>query len=330
MNSPETARALLEVRDLRVWFPVRRGVFSRTTGHVRAVDGVSAEIAPGETLGLVGESGCGKSTLARAVMRLDHAKSGAVLFRGENLLEAGGEALRLARRNIQMIFQDPFSSLNPRLTVLDAITEGIVEHGLAPASDREIAAVSLLEDVGLSRDALHRYPHEFSGGQRQRIGIARALSTRPALVVCDEAVSALDVSVQAQVLNLLADLRSEHNLSYLFISHDIGVVRHMADRVAVMYMGRLMETGPTDAVLGAPAHPYTRALLSAVPLAGGPRRKRAPLAGSVPSISDPPAGCLFHTRCPHARPECRAAVPPLTAAGPAPGHSAACIRLGCF
>jgi oligopeptide/dipeptide ABC transporter ATP-binding protein len=328
MNETSTRPTLLETRDVKVWFPIRRGVFSRTVGHVRAVDGVSVALAAGETLGLVGESGCGKSTLARAVLRLERVRSGSVLFRGEDLLLMKADRMRRARRSIQMVFQDPFSSLNPRLTVLDTLTEGMLEHGVVQSSGRKEAAVSLLSEVGMASDALHRYPHEFSGGQRQRIGIARALSLRPSLVVCDEAVSALDVSVQAQVLNLLMDLRARHELSYLFISHDMSVVRHISHRVAVMYMGRIVETGPTEELLSSPVHPYTRALLAAVPRAGGPRLRRAPLNGSAPSAASEPAGCPFADRCPFAIADCRSMVPELKGIGEDSAHLAACIRSG--
>ncbi|MBM4148881.1 MAG: ABC transporter ATP-binding protein [Lentisphaerae bacterium] len=318
---------LLEVRNLRVHFPVRRGVFARVRGCIRAVDGVSLRIAAGETVGLVGESGCGKSTFARAILRLDPATDGHVLFGGRDLLSMPHDELRRARPDIQMVFQDPFSSLNPRLTVLDTLTEGLVEHRRIPHRERRDAALGLLRDVGLPDEALLRYPHEFSGGQRQRIGIARALSLRPRLLVCDEPVSALDVSVQAQILNLLSDLRRKYGLSYLFISHDLGVVRHLSQRVAVMYLGRIIELGPASAVLTAPAHPYTRALLAAVPVAGAPRRGRRALAGQVPSPAAIPEGCRFHPRCPFASDACRAAEPELTPCGSAQNHTAACIRI---
>ncbi len=292
---------LLEVKNLSTWYPIRRGVLARTVGHIQAVTEVSLTLAEGETLGLVGESGCGKSTLGRTLVGLEQPRSGAVFYQGRPL-----PALRRTpgqRRAIQMVFQDPAAALNPRLTVQDLLTEGLIHHGLLQGSAEE-AACRLLEDVGLDRSALHRYPFEFSGGQRQRIHIARALSLRPAVLVCDEAVSALDVSVQAQILNLLLDLRDKYRLSYLFISHDLGVVRFIADRIAVMYLGRLVEEGPAAQVLDRPQHPYTEALVSAVPAPGRPRVPRKPLAGELPSPARPPGGCPFHPRCPKAMPVC--------------------------
>ncbi len=265
---------LLDVKDLRVWFPIRRGVISRTVGHVRAVDGVSLSIGEGEVLGLVGESGCGKSTLARAILRLETPREGTIRYAGRDITQASGRQLADLRRHVQVVFQDPYASLNPRMTIMDIVTEGPLEHGLIPAREREQAAADILGDVGLGRDALHRYPHEFSGGQRQRIGIARALAMKPKLIICDEAVSALDVSVQAQVINLLSDLRASHGLSYLFITHDLSVVRYIADRVAVMYYGKIVETGPCETVMHNPSHDYTKKLLAAIPVPG---RKRGEL-----------------------------------------------------
>lgn len=318
---------LLQLDDVRVWYPIRRGLLARTVGHVRAVDGVSLQIHPGEALGLVGESGCGKTTLARAVLRLEPVRAGRITFAGEDLTRLRGPALRAMRRQMQVVFQDPFASLNPRMPVIDLVTEAMVAHGLIKARERTAEARRLLDEVGLGADALQRYPHEFSGGQRQRISIARALALRPRLVVCDEPVSALDVSVQAQVLNLLRDLRERHGLSYLFISHDLSVVRQIADRTAVMYLGRLVEQGPTDRILNAPAHPYTQALISAIPRRDGKRQTRIVLRGDVPSPARPPAGCAFHPRCPRAIPACAAQIPPLEPASDAPDHLAACIRL---
>jgi oligopeptide/dipeptide ABC transporter ATP-binding protein len=312
---------------LRTWFPIRRGVFSRIRGYVRAVDGVSLAVHEGETLALVGESGCGKSTLARTVLRLDPAREGSVHFEGRDLLAGSERSIRPWRRKLQMIFQDTTSSLNPRMTVLGLVTEAMVEHGLIRASEREAHAVRLLNDVGLSTEALHRYPHEFSGGQRQRIALARAVSLRPRMILCDEPVSALDVSVQAQVINLLMDLKTAYGLSYIFISHDLSVVRHIADRTAVMYLGRIVEHGATADVIDHPRHPYTRALISAVPRVRVSKPSRILLPGDVPSPARPPPGCPFHPRCPFAGDLCRRQVPTLE---PCEGEQTlrrvACIR----
>ncbi|HQQ04847.1 MAG TPA: ATP-binding cassette domain-containing protein [Kiritimatiellia bacterium] len=298
---------LLQIRDLQTWFPIHRGVISRTVGNVRAVDGVSLDIYPNETLGLVGESGCGKSTLARTIALLEQSRSGTMHFSGQALSQAQPGI----RRKIQMIFQDPYSSLNPRMTVLEILTEGLVQHRRIKSSGRVTAAREILADVGMDPDVLYRYPHEFSGGQRQRISIGRALSLKPELLICDEAVSALDVSVQAQVINLLLSIRRKHGLSYLFISHDLGVVRHMADRVAVMYLGQIVEEGPADKIMDAPAHPYTQALISAIPRIGAEKGKRIVLQGDVPSPAAPPPGCRFHPRCPYAQDICRREQPEL-------------------
>jgi len=267
------------------------------------VDGVSFDVARGETLGLVGESGCGKTTLGRTVVRLEKATAGSVRLDGEELLALPERKLRPIRKRVQMVFQDPFSCLNPRMTAMTIVTEGLRQHGMLDGDPADVAA-RLLGEVGLDRDALYRYPHEFSGGQRQRLSIARALSLQPDFIVCDEPVSALDVSVQAQVINLLLDLREKYRLSYLFISHDLSVVRLISHRVAVMYMGKIVETGPAEAVISDPQHPYTQALVSAIPIPGRKKKKRILLEGDLPSPINPPAGCRFHTRCPRAMEKC--------------------------
>jgi oligopeptide/dipeptide ABC transporter ATP-binding protein len=290
---------LLIVRDLVKHYK-SSGLFRASGRTVRAVDGVSFEIGRGETLALVGESGCGKSTVGRTILRLQEPTSGSVRFDGVDVYALGREELRRKRRQMQIIFQDPYSSLNPRMTIGKAVAEGIEIHRLATGKAIRNRVASLLEEVGLDASYMHRYPHEFSGGQRQRIGIARALAVEPSFIVCDEPVSALDVSVQAQVLNLLADLQQKHGLSYLFIAHDLAVVRQIASRVAVMYLGHLVETGPTEQILSDPRHPYTQALLSAVPEPDpNHQRRRIILEGDLPSPATPPSGCRFHTRCFH-------------------------------
>lgn len=315
---------LLEIRGLKTWFPIKKGVFAQTVGHTRAVDGVDLTLAPGETLGIVGESGCGKSTLARSVLRLEKPLAGSIRLDGRDVLSLRGAALRAYRRTVQAVFQDPQASLNPRHTVLDILTEAMLVHGLTTRDSRRDAAARLLSDVGLPADILDRYPHAFSGGQRQRICIARALALGPKLLICDEAVSALDLSVRAQVLNLLAELKAKHGLSYLFITHDIGVVQHLADRIAVMYLGKIVETGPAERVLDAPSHPYTQLLLRAVPKIGVPLAESAP-----PPEAQPPAtreGCAFAPRCPLADGACRSATPPLTPLGGETAHHCACFK----
>ncbi len=318
--------SLLAIDHLKTWFPVRRGLFSRVAGHVRAVDGVSMSMEKGKTVGLVGESGCGKSTLARTIVGLEKATGGTIHFNGQNILSMSAHAMKPVRRNLQMVFQDPFSSLNPRMNVMDIITEGMVEHGMIRRRERKAEAVRLLHDVGMGPHALHRYPHEFSGGQRQRISIARALSLQPQLIICDEAVSALDVSIQAQVINLLMDLRDRHGLSYLFISHDLSVVRHIADTILVMYLGGIVEQGPAQAVIDTPLHPYTRALISAIPRIDGKTKNRLVLHGDVPSPSNPPSGCHFHPRCSYATEQCAKQPPPLTSADENGQRQVACFH----
>ena len=310
---------LLEIQNLRVHFPVKQGVFSRTTGYLKAVDDVSFTVEPGEAVGLVGESGCGKTTLGRAVLRLIEPTGGRLIFDGEDILPLSAKELRVRRRQFQMIFQDPFSSLNPRMTVGDSIGEALDIHRLAATAAARVQRIrELLQSVGLDPSHAERYPHEFSGGQRQRIGIARALAVEPKLIICDEPVSALDVSVQAQVINLLQDLQSQRNLAYLFISHDLAVVEHLCRRLLVMYLGRIVEAGDAKEICRAPQHPYTQALISAVPVVDpDSKRRRVVLAGDIPSPIHPPSGCAFHTRCPVAEARCRTEAPALrpTAAG---------------
>ncbi len=317
------AEPLLDVRGLTKHFPIRRGLLGRTTGQVRAVDGVSFAIAPGEVLGLVGESGCGKTTTGRCVLRLMEPTAGVVRFDGREITALPRRELRALRRQMQIVFQDPYSSLNPRLTVGSMLAEPLLIHGLARGARARERVAELLVKVGLAPEHARRYPHEFSGGQRQRIGIARALAVGPRLIVADEPVSALDVSIQAQIVNLLSDLRAEMGLAYLFIAHDLSVVEHLSDRVAVMYLGRIVELAAREALYGTPRHPYTRSLLAAVPVADPERRTaRTVLAGDVPNPAAPPAGCHFHPRCPFAVERCAREAPLLREI--APGHQAAC------
>jgi peptide/nickel transport system ATP-binding protein len=319
MNAP-----LLQVNDLKKHFPVRGNLFGRSTARVYAVDGVSFEIARGKTLSLVGESGCGKSTVGRAILRLFDITAGQVVLDGQRIDDLSADRLRAIRRRVQVVFQDPFSSLNPRLSVRDILAEPIRNFALAQSSaELEAKVTSLMDTVRLPRDALDRRPHEFSGGQRQRICIARALAAEPDLIVCDEAVSALDVSVKAQIVNLLQDLQREFGLALLFISHDLAIVEHMTHRVAVMYLGKIVEIAPRNRIFAAPRHPYTKALLSAVPVPD-PTARRTPiiLKGDVPSPINPPKGCRFHTRCPYVFDRCRTEAPELRQS--VEGHWAAC------
>ncbi|HEV2016662.1 MAG TPA: dipeptide ABC transporter ATP-binding protein [Gemmatimonadaceae bacterium] len=321
------AAPLVSVRHLKKSFPIKKGVFARQVGAVHAVSDVSFDVARGETLGVVGESGCGKTTTGRAILRLIEPTSGEIRFEGRDVNSMGTSELRALRREMQIIFQDPVSSLNPRMTVGAIIREGLTIHKLAEGAAADARVRQLLQEVGLRPEYSTRYPHEFSGGQRQRIGIARALSVEPKFIVCDEPVSALDVSVQAQVINLLVDLQRDHNLTYMFIAHDLSVVEHIADRVAVMYLGKIVELATAEDLYREPIMPYTQALLSAVPVADPHARKeRIILQGDVPSPANPPSGCVFHPRCHHpAKDEaCTRIVPPLEEK--APGHFAACIK----
>jgi oligopeptide transport system ATP-binding protein len=328
-NAQQNGDTLLEVRDLKMYFPITRGiVFQRQIGAVKAVDGISMAIKRGETLGLVGESGCGKSTAGRAILQLYKPTAGEVVFNGRDLTKLSGNEMRRTRRDVQMIFQDPYASLNPRMTVGDIIGEPIRVHKLRSGTKAVRERVQeLLQLVGLNPYFVNRYPHEFSGGQRQRIGIARALAVEPDFVVCDEPVSALDVSIQAQVINLLEDLQDQLGLTYLFIAHGLSVVKHISDRVAVMYLGRIVELADSVELYREPLHPYTQALLSAVPIpdpAIEKKRQRIILQGDVPSPINPPPGCRFHTRCPIAIDKCRVEDPPFIDYGG--GHFAACWR----
>lgn len=322
--------AILEVRHLKKYFPVSKGsLFRKETVHVKAVDNISFTVLRGETLGLVGESGCGKTTTGRCVLRLEEPTDGAIFYNKTNLLELDRKALNRMREQIQVIFQDPFSSLNPRMKIGDILAEPIRVHGLEPDKQKRQQRVrELLGICGLPSKMVDRYPHEMSGGQRQRVGIARALSLRPKLIICDEAVSALDVSIQAQVINLLEDLREEFQLTYLFIAHDLSVVRHLSHRVAVMYLGKIVEFADCDDLYKSPTHPYTQALLSAIPIPSPEReaqQKRSPLQGEIPSPMNPPKGCVFHPKCPLAVRQCQDEVPPLRELQP--NHWTACTQI---
>lgn len=322
----QDAAELLVVKNLKTYFPIRKGIFSKTVGYVKAVDDVSFAIRRGETLGLVGESGCGKTTVGRSLLRLIEPTDGEIYFEGKNLRAMNRKELRQMRKDMQIIFQDPFSSLNPRLTVGQMLREVLEAHHLAEGKAAEKRAAELLEQVGLSAQYLNRYPHEFSGGQRQRLGIARALAVEPKFIICDEPVSALDVSIQSQIINLLQDLQKALGLTYLFIAHDLSVVEHISDRVAVMYLGKLVEIADCETLYQTPKHPYTEALLSAVPIPNPKlKRKRIVLAGDIPSPASVPSGCGFHPRCPKAQESCKRIAPRLHAMPNNPMHRVSCL-----
>lgn len=308
-NTPEN---ILEVKNLKKHFPIKKGLLMKTVGHVKAVDDVSFFVRPGETLGLVGESGCGKSTLGRSVIRLYEPTSGDIRFKGQDFRNIKGDGLRKLRKNIQMIFQDPYASLDPRMTVGQILKQPFEIHGLLTGAEREKRVQALLEEVGLKSAHVNRYPHEFSGGQRQRISIARAIALEPELIICDEPVSALDVSIQAQILNLLKDLQQRKKLTLIFISHDLSVIEHVCDRIAVMYLGRIVEEASRDDLFSSPQHPYTQALIDAIPRVGeGKKQIKKSLSGEVPSPINPPSGCTFHPRCPKVMDICKTRSPQL-------------------
>jgi oligopeptide/dipeptide ABC transporter ATP-binding protein len=323
VSMPEATEPLLSIQNLKKYFPIYQGVFSSVAAYVKAVDDVSFSIHKGETFGLVGESGCGKTTTGRAILRLIEPDAGTIRFDGINLMSLGKQELRLKRRDMQLIFQDPYASLNPRMTIRSIVGEPFAIHDIASGPEREDRVAELMKTVGLQPTDLNRYPHEFSGGQRQRIGIARALALKPKLIVADEPVSALDVSIQAQIINLLADLQEQFGLTYLFISHAIPVIEHISTRIGVMYLGKLVEVGTSAQICTAPQHPYTQALLKAVPIPDpAAKKQRVILSGDVPTPMDPPPGCRFHTRCPIAVDRCKVEEPPLRQI--ADGRVAAC------
>ncbi|WP_026692243.1 ABC transporter ATP-binding protein [Peribacillus kribbensis] len=316
-------QVLYSLKNVKKHYPIKGGIFKTVKNHVKAVDGISLDIYKGETLGVVGESGCGKSTLGRTILGLESATEGEMVFKGENISTKSQRQLKPFKREMQMIFQDPYASLNPKQQIGQAIEEALIIHTDLSSAERREKVVQLLKEVGLKEEHYERYPHEFSGGQRQRIGIARAIAINPSFIVCDEPVSALDVSVQAQVIMLLEDLQKKHGLTYLFVSHDLGVVRHLCDRVLVMYLGQMVELAPVERLYENPLHPYTEALISAIPRpVVGQRRERIRLKGDLPSPADPPAGCAFHTRCPLATELCRAERPEWREVEE--GHFAAC------
>jgi len=323
MSRATSDRYLLEVRNLKKYYPIRGGFFRRKIGDVKAVDDVTLTLKEGETIGLVGESGCGKSTTGRTILRLTDPTDGEIIFQGKDITKIKGEELRKIRQDMQMVFQDPYASLNPKMMVGDIISEPIRNFNHQSKKELKDTVIELLEKVGLTSDSYYKYPHEFSGGQRQRIGIARALALKPKLIIGDEPVSALDVSVQSQVLNLMQDLQEEFKLTYLFIAHDLSVVEHMSDRIGVMYLGRLVEWADKEQLYKEPLHPYTQALLSAIPVPDPRKRKeRIILSGDVPSPANPPQGCAFHPRCQHVKPECSEIRPTMREVKP--GHQVAC------
>ncbi|MDK7488092.1 dipeptide ABC transporter ATP-binding protein [Bacillus paranthracis] len=316
-------KELLQVQNLKQYFPIKKGILGRSINYIKAVDDISFTIYEKETVSIVGESGCGKSTTGRAILRLDEATSGKIIFQDKDLLELNNSAMRKVRKDLQVIFQDPFASLNPRQTVGSILEEAIAIQNVCPKGERMAKVIELLGKVGLPPDAVKRYPHEFSGGQRQRIGISRALAVNPKLIICDEAVSALDVSVQAQVLNLLKQLQQQYGLTYLFISHDLAVVRHISDRIIVMYLGTIVEIADKHSLFNNPQHPYTKALLSAIPtISAGTKKERIELKGDLPSPLNPPKGCRFHTRCPYAIEKCATQQPSFQSISE--GHKVAC------
>ena len=324
-----SSESLLEIKNIKKHFPVYGGVFKRKVANVYAVDGVSLTVNSGETVGLVGESGCGKSTLGRTILKLYKPTEGNIIFEGEDITNYSSSMMRPVRRDLQVIFQDPYESLNSRHTVGKIIEEPMLIHNIGDPKSRKKKAMELLEKVGLQESAYYRYPHEFSGGQRQRIGIARAITLEPKLIICDEPVSALDVSIQSQVMNLLIELQKEMNLAYIFIAHDLAVVRHISDRVAVMYLGKIVEYTDADSIYENPMHPYTKALISAIPEPDPTKKKeRIILQGDVPSPIDPPSGCSFHTRCPYATDKCKSESPELKNYGDEKEHLVSCHLVG--